>query len=264
MLGSIFTKTLFERKISTAVWTIVLAFYTVSIVAMYPMLKESFSEAFGNMPESMQGIMGSASDYQNINGYIDIQIIAQMIFLTLIMGILLGVNLLAGEEKSGTLHTLLAQPVSRTKIYVHKFLSLAFITGIASVVGISLGSIIGALAVGELSNLNIDRVIMGAGMTWLLTLCFSTLAYMIGAITGSRAAGGVVAGMYAFGSYVITALTASAKSLEPLNNFSLFHYFNQPSIMKTGLDTGNILILILITAVFFVIGLIVFKRRNIY
>lgn len=264
MLGSIFTKTLYERRLSTAIWTIVLAIYTISIIALYPTLKQAFGEALENIPESMQSIMGNANDYQNINGYIDIQIIAQMIFLTLILGIIIGVNLIAGEEKSGTLHTLLAQPVSRAKIYTQKILAIAVITGVASFIGIGLGSVVGAMMVGEFSNLYVDKVFMGAGMTWLLTLCFSTLAYMIGAITGNRAAGGVVAGMYAFGSYVITALAASAKSLEPLNTFSLFHYFNQPSIMKNGLDFGNIAVLLLVTLVFFVIGLVVFRHRNIY
>lgn len=264
MLGSIFTKTIFERKISTLIWTVVFALYVVLIVVLFPALKESLGQALQNVPESMQGLLGNASDYQNINGYIDIQIISQMIFLTLILGIILGTSLLAGDEKSGTLHTLLAQPVSRTKVYVQKFISMVLILAVTCFIGISTGVVLGALPIGELENVDLIRTLQGIFMIWLLTVAFATLAFAMGAITGSRGVAGIVAGLYAFGAYMITTLAASAKSLDTLNTFSPFHYFNQPSIMKTGLDTGNIAVLCVATIILFVVGLVIFKRRNIY
>jgi ABC-2 type transport system permease protein len=264
MFRSIFSKTLFERKNSTIIWTVVFFLYVVLIVALFPALKESLGQALQNVPESMQGLLGNASDYQNINGYIDIQIIGQMIFLTLIMGIIFGTSLLAGDEKSGILHTLLAQPVSRASVYVQKFLALVIITAVTCIIGVFSGIIAGAVVVGELSNVDITRTIQGVLMIWLLTLAFTTLTYVIGAVTGSRGVAGIIAGLYAFGAYMITTLASTANALETLNTVSPFHYFNQPSIMKTGLDTGNIIVLSAATIVLFVIGLIIFRKRNIY
>ncbi len=264
MLGSIFTKTIFERKISTLVWTIVFILYVALIVGLFPALKESFGEALKNVTESMQGLLGNASDYQNINGYLDIQVIAQIVFLTLILGILLGTSLLAGDEKSGTLHTLLAQPVSRAKVYTQKFIALALLLAVSCIIGVAAGVCLGALLVGEVNNVDFGRTLQGIFMVWLLTLAFATLAYMIGAITGSRGIAGIVAGLYAFGGYMITTLASSASALNTLNTFSPFHYFNQPSVIKTGLDIGNIAVLSIATIIMFVIGLVIFRRRNIY
>lgn len=264
MLSSIFAKTIFERKISTLVWTVVFFFYVVLIAVLFPALKESFGQALQNVPESVQGLIGNASDYQNINGYIDIQIVAQMIFLTLILGIILGTSLLAGDEKSGTLHTLLAQPVSRSKVYIQKYIAMVVILAIACIIGVFSGVVGGTFVIDELANVDLSRTLQGAFMIWLLTLAFATLAYVIGAITGNRGVAGIVAGLYAFGAYMITTLASSASALNTLNTFSPFHYFNQPSIMKTGLDMGNIAVLCIGTILLFIIGLVVFRRRNIY
>lgn len=264
MLGSIFTKSIFERKTSTLVWTTVFVLYVALIVGLFPALKESFGKALQNVPESMQSLLGNASDYQNINGYLDIQVIAQIVFLTLILGIMLGTSMLAGDEKSGTLHTLLAQPVSRTKVYTQKFIALALLMAVSCIIGIAAGVALGALLVGEWNNVDLGRTMQGIFMVWLLTLAFATLAYVIGAITGSRGIAGIVAGLYAFGGYMITTLASSASALNTLNTFSPFHYFNQPSVIKTGLDVGNIAVLSIATIIMFVIGLIIFRRRNIY
>lgn len=264
MLRSILGKSLYERRISTWIWTLSFLACVVLIVVLFPTFKDSFGEALKDVPESLQGLLGNASDYQTINGFVDIQVIGQMVFLTLILGIIIGTNLLAGEESSRTLHTLLAQPVSRTRIYIEKYLATMIITAIACIGGIFGGIVLGAIPIGELSNVDIGRSFQAAFMTWLLTLAFATLAYMIGAITGKRGVAGIVAGFYAFAMYMITTLASSASALEKLNNFSPFHYFNQPSVMKTGLDMGNIAVLSTAIVILFLIGLYIFRRRNIY
>jgi ABC-2 type transport system permease protein len=264
MLKSILAKTLYEKRSSTLIWTIAFLATVVLIVVLFPTFKDSFGEALKDVPESLQGLLGNASDYQTINGFIDIQVIGQMVFLTLILGIIIGTSLLAGEENSRTLHTLLAQPVSRTRIYIEKYMAIILITALACIGGIFGGIVLGVLPIGELSNVDIGRSLQAAFMTWLLTLAFATLAYSIGAITGKRGVAGIVAGFFAFATYMITTLASSASALEKLNTISPFHYFNQPSVMKTGLDTGNIAVLGIATLALFLVGLYIFRRRNIY
>ncbi len=264
MFNSILSKTLYEKRISTLVWTF--AFFTslILIVVLFPTFKDSFGQALKDVPESLQNLIGNASDYQTINGYIDVQGIGQMVFLTLILGIIIGTSLLAGEENSRTLHTLLAQPVSRTRVYIEKYIAIMIILAIACVGGIFLGIIAGAIPIGEFPNLDLKRCFEASVMTWLLTLFFATLAYTIGAITGKRGLAGIIAGFYAFATYMITTLASTATALATLDHFSPFHYFNKPSVIKTGFDLGNLAVLISVTVVLFIIGLIIFKRRNIY
>lgn len=263
MLRTILGKTLYEKRWSTAIWTLSFFAMILLIMVFFPTLKDSFGAALKDVPESLQGLIGNAADYQNINGYIDIQVIGQMVFLTIILGVILGTGLLAGEENSGTLHTLLAQPVSRTRVYIEKYIAITLILLVASL-GLFAGIVAGAIPIGELDNLDISRAVLATGMIWLLTLLFATLSYAIGAITGKRGIAGIVTGFYAFATYVLTSLAASTSSLDKVNYISPFHYFNQPSIMKTGLDLGNVAVLGSAVIVLFIVGLIIFRRRNIY
>lgn len=263
MLSNTFLKTLFDKRWSTLIWFLVFAAFCVFIVVLFPTFKDSFGEALKDTPDSLKSLLGEASDYQNINGFIDIQVINQMIFMTIIMSVVLGTALLAGEETSGSLQTLLTQPISRTKVYWSKFAALAALTLIACA-GIFIGTWVGGLLIGEAGNLNLTRLLQATLMTWLVTLLFAALAFMIGGINGRKGLAGIVTGFLAFTLYIITALSNTAEFLKSINNLSPFKYFNTPSVMKTGLDVENLIILTAATIVIATIGWLVFRRRDVY
>lgn len=208
-------------------------------------------------------MLGEAADYQHINGYVDIQVVNQMVFLTLIMGIILGTGLLGGEESDGRLQTLLAQPVSRSGVYWQKFSAMSLMI-LAASAGVFAGTVLGAIFIGELEHLALGRLLLATVMTWLVTLIFGALALAAGAITGKKGTSGIVAGFLAFGTYMVTALAATATALKSINNLSPFKYFNTPSIMKTGLDAGNLLILVVIIVLLALAGWFWFVRRDVY
>ncbi len=263
MLRNTFLKTLFDKRWSTLIWFVVIAIFCLFVIVLFPTFKESFGEALKDTPESLRSLLGEASDYQNINGYLDIQVINQMIFLTLIMSIIMGTGLLSGEESSGTLQSLLAQPVSRTKVYLSKLAAMSLLLLLASF-GIFAGTYIGALIIGEAGNLDASRLLLATFMTWIITLFFGVMAYAIGAVTGKKGMAGIVAGFLAFATFMITTLSGTAEVLRTVNYISPFKYFNTPSIMKTGLDTNNLLILVVGIALMAVAGWIVFRKRDIY
>jgi len=261
MRSVIFQKTLFERRTSIIVWFVAVTVSTFLVMLLFPALRDSLGEALNDVPDSMKDLIGSAEDYQTVTGFVDLQVIAQMIFLTIIMGVIVGTSLLAGEESNGTLQTLLAQPVRRTRLYIEKFLAMGVMT-LTTCGGLFFGTIIGLVALGE--SMNVWRLCLAIGMTWLLTLFFATMAYGIGAATGKRGLAGILTGFYAFTSYMLTALAGAAPALEKLNYGSPFYYFNTPSVLKNGLDFGNIAVLAAGILIFFAIGFIWFRKRDIF
>ncbi len=263
MLRNVFQKTLFEKRWSTLIWATAILLFSFLVVILFPTFRESFGEALKDTPESLKSLLGEASDYQNINGYIDIQVVNQMVFLTLIMGVILGTSLISGEESNGTLQTLLAQPIKRTRVYVQKFAALAVLL-LAASSGLFIGTAAAALIVGELGSLNILRLAQATFMIWLVTFVFSALAFCIGGISGRKGLSGIIAGFAAFALYMITTLAGTAEALKTINNISPFKYFNTPSVMKNGLDPTNVLILSAIVAVLAVTGWLFFKRRDVY
>lgn len=260
MLNNVFVKTLYERRWSTLIWTLSVFAMTMLVMLFFPVMRDSFGEALTDVPESMQALLGSAADYQNINGYIDIQVIAQMIFLTLIMAIVLGTSLLAGDENNGTLQTLLTQPVRRATVYLSKAAALGLFLAVAAS-ALFAGAYIGALAVGETPDA--ARLVQASSMVWLGSYTFGMIAFVVGAWTGKRGIAGIVAGFYAFISYMVTSLAASADALEKLNYLSLIKYFNTPSVMKHGVDSGNIAVFVLVISTLLLVGLLIFRRRDI-
>lgn len=263
MLNNIFSKTVYEKRWSTLIWVLSIAAFCLLVVVLFPTFRDSFGEALKDTPDSLKSLLGEATDYQTINGYIDIQVVNQMVFLTLIMGIMWGTGLLSGEESSGTLQTLLVQPVSRSKVYLHKFLALSVLI-LIGILGVFLGTVMGALIIGEAGNIYLLRLVQATLMTWLVTLVFAALAFCIGGVTGRKGLSGIVAGFFAFALYMITALAGTATVLRSINNLSPFKYFNTPSIMKNGLDTGNVFVLIGIILLLVAVGWFFFNRRDVY
>lgn len=259
---AILRKTIYERRISTLLWFVTIVFFVVLTMLLFPALKESLGKSLQDVPDSVKSFLGDAQNYQTISGYVDLQVINQMVFFTIIMAVIIGVALIAGEEKSGLLHTQLARPRTRAALYWQKAAALALLTAIVSWAGIFLSIVLGAVLLGELDNLALGNAFLASGMTWLLTMFFASLAFALGAGTGKRGVAGVTAGLYAFLAYMLTALSQLAESLETLNNVSIFKYFNTPSVMANGLDWGNVGVLFILISFLLILGFLRFRTRD--
>lgn len=260
MLRSITLKTMFEKRWGLLAWFTGLFATTVLIMLLFPTLRDTFGQALQDVPESIKGILGDASTYQRINGFIDIQVMAQMVFMTVVYGIIVFTGVIAGEENTGTLQTLLAHPVSRTRVYFEKLASASILLFIANA-SVYLGTWIGALIVGE--SVDLWRLALACGSLYLVTLVFSVIGFALGAITGKRGFAGAVAGGLAFASYIVTNFAPTVSALETVNKFSPYEYFNKPSILDNGIQYGDQFILLGICAVFIAIGYWVFTKRDI-
>ena len=260
MLRTIFLKTLYEKRWSTLGWGIGIIALTMMTTLFFPTFKKAFGESLNEIPESMKAFIGDASTYQTLGGYVDVQVIAQMVFLTIIMAVILGSGLIAGDEGSGTLQSLLAQPVKRSRVFIQKYSAMFAITLLTTSL-----IFVTVLASGLLINESMDwwRMAQATFGMWLITLVFGVAAFALGAMSGKRALAGSLVGMVAFVSYIITSLAVTVEALKIPNKLSPFYYFNSPSIIKFGIDWGNVAVLIIIIVIFTVVGYIFFNKRDI-
>lgn len=261
MLKNVFAKTLYEKRWSTLGWVIGIIALTMMTALFFPTFKKAFGESLNEIPESMKSFIGDTSTYQSLGGYVDVQVVAQMVFLTIIMAVILGSGLIAGDEGSGTLQPLLAQPIKRSKVYLQKYLAMSLIAVIASV------AIFTAVFVsGLIMNETMDwwRMAQATFGIWLITMVFGTMAYGFGAITGKRGLTGSLVGMLAFVSYIITSLAVTVEALKIPNKLSPYYYFNTPSIIKYGLDWGNVVVLVGLIVIVGIAGYVWFLRRDVH
>lgn len=261
MLNNTFTETIYTKRWALLSWFLGITALVVFTMIFFPTLSKSFGESLQNVPDSLKSFVGDAATYSTIDGYTDLQIFAQLNFMTIIFGVILFSGALAGEEGEGTLQTLLSQPLSRVRIYIEKLGASVVLLG-GACLGIIVGVLVGLVLVDE--HLGIGRLLAAVLATLLVSLVFSSIAYSLGAITGKRGLSGGLAGVLAFTTYLVSMLAGSVKSLRFVDKFSPFHYYNKPGILQYGPRWSDLLILTVISLVILVIGVIFFTKRDVY
>ncbi len=261
MLNSTFTKTIYTKRWMLISWFVGMTALVVFTMVFYPSLSKSFSQALQSVPDSLKAFIGSSENYTTIAGYADLQIFFQFSYIVLIFGVILFTGVLAGEETEGTLQTLLAQPVKRSRIYIEKLLaSCVLLLGVC--LSLAFGVVIGLLLIHE--SLGATRLLISVLDEFMIVLVFSALGYTIGAATGKRAIAGGIAGILAFTSLLISSLAESVKVLKPVDKFSPFHYFDKPGILLHGVRWSDMGILFVISVAILIIGYFLFLKRDIY
>jgi ABC-2 type transport system permease protein len=242
-------------------WGLALFAMTLLTVSLFPTFSEAFGKSLQDVPDSLKQVLGDASDYQRIEGFLQLQVFMQMVFLTIIYGIILCTALIAGEEGQGTLQSLLAHPVSRTKVYFQKIAAAAVILWVINF-AMFLAIWVGCLMIGE--TLDYWRLFLATEMQWLVAMVFALAGYAIGAMTGRRGIAGALAGVYVFVMYLVSSLVATVDWMKYPNYLSPFKYFSEPRIMDAGLQPDNAAVLAGAGLLLLAAGWAVFNRRDIF
>jgi ABC-2 type transport system permease protein len=263
MFNNIISKTIHEKRWTLLFWSIGVTAMALLMMGFYHSFSQGgLGQVYENLPKTFQGLVGNLESLKTVPGYVSQEIFSLRIpMLTLIMGIIVFTGLLAGDENEGTLQTLLAQPVSRTRVFTEKYLAgtiISFIICASAIIGVWVGLI---FIHEQMSFARLLEAVIGV---WLLTQVFGTVGYALGAITGKRALSGSIAGLAAFGTYLITSFQPNVRGLTQIEKFSPFHYYNKPSITEYGLKFNNGLIMLTVIIIFLLISLIIFNKRDIY
>lgn len=263
MFRSVWMKTLYEKRWMMLFWGLGVAAMALLMMGFYHSFSQGgFDDALKNLPKSFQSLVGNLASLKTVPGYVAQQVFALRVpLLMLIMGAMLFTGLLAGDENDGTLQTLLAQPVSRGRVFMEKFLAGMLISFVISL-GALIGVLIGLLIIHE--QMGFIRLFEAVVGVWLLTLVFGAVGFALGAITGKRGIAGSLTGLFTFGSYLITSFAPNVSGLAGIEKFSPFHYYNNPAIAEYGLDTGNVLVMVSATLVLLAVAFVIFNRRDIY
>lgn len=261
MFKNITLKTLYEKRWFLLGWSLGMIAMAGVTIAFYPSIKDQVSQLLASVPKSLQAVTGTAEDYQTMAGYIGSGVFdLRMPLLTLTMAIILAIGLSAGEESSGQLDQLLAQPVSRTRIVLEKWLAFAII------ILVSHWALYGAITIlvpliGE--TVSVSALAGVTLMSSLLATAAGSLALAVAFVTGSKAFATLVTTVLVFGSYVLTSLAGQLDWLRTVDKFSLFHYYHTSTVIRSGLEVSHVLTLLAIVLVCIVVGSLGFARRDV-
>lgn len=201
----------------------------------------------------------------SVEGYIASVVLAYISVLVGIYCIITSTSALAGEEEHGTLELLVVMPLSRAQILTAKAVALSVVI-IFLLTIVAIGNAVLLEIIKFDTQINITPLGLFVALISSLPLAVGLImiGLFLGAILPNRRIAATVMAVYLTASYFGENIAVIAKSLKSIKYFSLFNYYNTTAtIFSDGPKLSDILILLGIAAVFYVLALIFFNRRNI-
>jgi len=262
-LRNIFFKTLRDRRRSLLFWGVGLAVLAAFMIAFYPVIRDAtfISEYLESFPEEFLALFaGDVIDYSSPDGFLNGELFFLMYpLLLLIYAVGFGSDAIAGEEERSTLDLLLSNPINRWRVVLEKFVAMVACTLLLTFIFWA------TLAIGGAAidmGLNLIRLAAVCFSGALLAIAFGSVALAIGCARGKRGLGIAVGGALGVYGYMLNALAPLIDWLEPFQVASPFYYYIDANPLANGLNPVHAAVLIGLAAIFLVIAVLTFERRD--
>lgn len=259
-MPNVMTKTLWDSRRSLAGFAIGTALVGTMYAGFYPQVADG---AMGQAVEGFTPALREALNMEDIAsaaGYLGSSVFGIIVpLIAVIHGIATGTRAVAGDEEAGYLDLLLAHPVSRTRLLLHRCAALAI--SAFALAGLVLLAMLAIRGGAQLDTIGVGQFAAQCVALGLLGTVFGVVAVTIGAATGSRAAalgGGAVVGVlgYAANTFATQIGADAARYASP------FHYYigNQP--LRHGFQWADLGVLAGAVAVLVIVASTMFNRRD--
>lgn len=255
--------TLQQRRWSIVWWSVGMCGILLLTMVFYPSFRDQAAElqkTFQDLPAAALQLVGGSADFFSPIGFLN----SQIFFITLpaLLGVLaigLGSGLLAHEEQNKTIESLLARPISRSRLLAAKALSGVLILAIVSLVGLIV-TVLTAWAV----RLEVSAwAIAGSFVTcFLLCLSFGAIAYLVTALGRGRSAALSIAAAFAFGGYIVSSLAGTVAWLSGPAKLFAFHYYQPEAVLQGTYRWVHTLFFIGLLLACAILAWAVFRRRD--
>jgi ABC-type transport system involved in multi-copper enzyme maturation permease subunit len=266
MPGVVFFNTLRRSRRGTLLWGIGVTLLIASQIAILPDVDalKQFAELVESMPFVVQ-MIGAGEDVAFLaspEGFLAGKFFSIALLLFAVYALVAGLNVTANEEDRGIMDMLLSLPIKRWRLVVERL--AAYAVTVLAIILIALVGIVVTLAV--VPNVQIDALKVLAATVNILPGAVLVLAFTALAGTVFRTRGQAVAASTVFVilSYFIDFIggTASGTLFETLRVFSFFRYYDSASVLKNGLQWGNIVLVLAVSVVCSWGAVWFFERRD--
>jgi ABC-2 type transport system permease protein len=244
-------------------WGIGLCFFPVVYVGLYP----SFADQMASFQEIMDLAIYQALGISmaSFEGYLASTVTNLIPVILSIYAVVNGTGTLAGEEDNGRLELIVALPIPRWQIVAVKAVALS--AGLLVILAIAAAG--AALTMTSISD-QIETVVTPLDVflsllaAWPLTVAVGMLSLFLGAFSPSRRIASTLAMVVVVASYLGSNLTGMITSLEPIQGFFLFHYYEATAeALEMGQKAGNVLTLLAVAVLALAAAVFFFQRRDV-
>lgn len=260
-LHSVFERAFDEERRALAGWMAGLAGLGAVMLSLYPTVRgnRDFAKLMASYPNALRTLFGLA-DYTSGPGYLRAEVFSLTgPILLVILAVLWGGDLTAGEEERRTIDVLLANPVSRRRVILEKWAALVVGVVLAAA---SLGLVLGVG--GPLAGLHVGVGVLSAAVvaTALLAVLFGSLALAIGAATGRRGLARGLTALAAVGAYLLSSLAQIVSWLGPGRQLSPWYHALGVDPLASGYRPLHLLVVLGLTALCVGVAVVAFERRD--
>jgi beta-exotoxin I transport system permease protein len=182
---SIAVHALRRRRTSLIWWALGVAGMAALLAVAYPTIRDNneLDKTFGSLPPGVEALLGlsGGNTLTSPAGYLDSQFFANILpVMLLVFAIGVAAWSVAGDEQSGTLELLLANPIGRVPVALARFAALVAMLAVLVAVGVA--TLVGlAPTTGLNKGLPADKLAAATIGAGLLALAFAAVAFAVGA-----------------------------------------------------------------------------------
>jgi ABC-2 type transport system permease protein len=265
---AVYREQLRDRRRSLLWWSVALVGLALMIVAFWPSIdgNTSYDDAMADLPDSVKNLMGVGGDLSLASpaGYLNSQWFATMLpILLLIFGIGAGAAVIAGAEADGSLEDLLDGPVTRREVALGRLKAIGTLLVGLAVVGFVAISV-PAPFLDLYDGLGWVDIVAANVAILVLALMHTSLAFAVGAATGSKPVALGAASAVAVVGYLFYGIGSAVDSLSFLATISPWDWaIGSPPILE-GFDALMLVPGLLLTALLPLVGIWRFERRDLH
>jgi ABC-2 type transport system permease protein len=231
----------------------------VPIYDAFALEGEQFEQLMEVYPEEIMAFFGDFVDFTTPEGFINVEYFSFMPVVLGIYAVLICSGLLASQEENGVLDLILAHPISRTSLFLGRF--LAFV--VTTIAILAMGWI-GIMLPMTWSTMSLPAGDLALAFVSLFAqvMIFGTIALFFSMVLPSRRMASMVAGLLMVASFFVTGLANISENLEAVAAISPLNYY-QGGVVADGLNAGWVIGILGISVAFVALALLMFTRRDI-
>jgi ABC-2 type transport system permease protein len=260
-LRSVFAKTIHDRRHGLLWWSVGIGALTIATMSVWPSVRDEYQKLVQNYPEALLAFFGiEKGGLGTAAGYLQAELFSLMLPLMLIgYMIAAGSAATAGEQDAGTLEFLLAQPVSRRRVLLEKYVGLCAALAVISVAFVAV--LVVTTRAFQL-HVSVPNLIAATASAYMLALLFGAVTLLAGCVTGHRALAAGVASGVAAATYLLSSLATLVTGLKHFRPISPFWWYSGNAPLQHGLEPLHVVLLLTTTAVCVLAAVVVFDRRD--
>lgn len=262
-------RSIFEKRKSLIAMSLVCALLVWMYVAFYPGIKEesaALQEAFSNYPEGFLKVFGidpaEFNIFDTFESFLTVEHYSLLWPLVIIIFVIsMGGSFIAGEVDDKTIEFLLAQPISRLKIFFSKYIAGIFLILILTFV--SVYSVMPFTSLHDV-EIQLENYAYIAFLGFLFAIAIYCVSLMFSSMFSSKSRAASVTTGILIVMYALKLMSAFKESVENVKYLSFFHYFDyNAALVNKEIRVESILVFLLTAFVCTVVGAFVWVRRDV-